>query len=137
MSEATEVHIRRRTRWLTAWVVAVALAAGGLTGSGVAWADNGSTPKGGANSPSSSSESSATSSGGEDAPATDDDARPTTLPPGIRIADRTLGHLDELSGLESLRLQMAMHRLSRLTSTLSNVLRKASETAQTVTQNIK
>jgi hypothetical protein len=39
--------------------------------------------------------------------------------------------------MESLRLQMAMHRLSKLTSTLSNVLKNASETARNITQNIK
>jgi hypothetical protein len=76
-----------------------------LTGSAVASADDGSTSKGGADSPVSST--------------TD---RPTTLPPGIRIAGG---------------LQMAMHRLSKLTSTLSNVLKNASETAQNITQNIK
>ena len=39
--------------------------------------------------------------------------------------------------MESLRLQMAMDRLSKLMSTLSNLLKKASETAQGITQNIK
>jgi len=39
--------------------------------------------------------------------------------------------------MDSLRLQMAMDRLSKLMSTLSNVLKKANESAQTITQNIK
>ena len=39
--------------------------------------------------------------------------------------------------IESLRLQMAMDRLSKLMSTLSNLLKKASEIAQGITQNIK
>jgi hypothetical protein len=134
MTEATEVHIRPCTRWLAAWVVTAGLAAGVSTGSGVAWADDGSTSKGGAGSPSSSS---ATSSGGEDASPTDDGERPSTLPPGIRIADRTFNNVNDRAGMESLRLQMAMNRLSRLTSTLSNVLRNASETAQTIIDNIK
>jgi hypothetical protein len=134
MTEATEVQIRRRTRWLTAWVVTVGLVAGVATGSGVAWADDGSTSKGGAGSPSSSS---ATSSGGEDASPTDDGDRSTTLPRGIRIADRALNDLNDRGGMESLRLQMAMDRLSKLMSTLSNVLKKANESAQTITDNIK
>lgn len=120
MAEATEVQFRRLTQWLTAGVVAVGLAAACFTGSAVAWADDGSTSRGGADSPVSST--------------TD---RPTTLPPGIRIADRTLDNVSSRDEMESLRLQMAMQRLSKLTSTLSNVLEKASETAQTITQNIK
>jgi hypothetical protein len=134
MADATEVQIRRRTRWLAACVIAGGLAAAGFTGSGVAWADDGSTSKGGAHTQSSPS---TTSSVGENASLADDGDRPMTLPAGIRIADRTLNKLNDRAEMESLRLQMAMNRLSRLTSTLSNVLRKASETAQTVTQNIK
>jgi hypothetical protein len=48
-----------------------------------------------------------------------------------------LDSLSELGEMESLRLQMAMDRLSKLMSTLSNLLKKQSETAQTITQNIK
>ena len=43
----------------------------------------------------------------------------------------------DLKELESLRLQMAMDRLSKLMSTLSNLLKKVSETGQGITQNIK
>lgn len=45
--------------------------------------------------------------------------------------------LSEMNELESLRLQMAMDRLSKLMSVLSNLLKKASETASGITQNIK
>ena len=56
------------------------------------------------------------------------------------IVDRLKGDLDslsELGELESLRLQMAMDRLSKLMSTLSNLLKKVSDTAQAITQNLK
>jgi hypothetical protein len=45
--------------------------------------------------------------------------------------------LSEMGEAESLRLQMAMDRLSKLMSTLSNELKKASETASSITQNMK
>lgn len=48
-----------------------------------------------------------------------------------------LDSLSELGEMESLRLQMAMDRLSKLMSTLSNVLKKMSDTGQTITQNLK
>ena len=48
-----------------------------------------------------------------------------------------LDALSELGETESLRLQMAMDRLSKLMSTLSNLLKKASETASGITQNLK
>ncbi len=48
-----------------------------------------------------------------------------------------LDTLGEMGEMESLRLQMAMDRLSKLMATLSNVLKKSSETASAVTQNIK
>lgn len=48
-----------------------------------------------------------------------------------------LDSLSEMGEMESLRLQMAMDRLSKLMSTLSNLLKKASETASGITQNIK
>lgn len=49
-------------------------------------------------------------------------------------------HLDSMSEMgetESLRLQMAMDRLSKMMSTLSNALRKIEETQAAITQNIK
>jgi hypothetical protein len=48
-----------------------------------------------------------------------------------------LDSLSELGETESLRLQMAMDRMSKLMSALSNLLKKASDTASGVTQNIK
>ena len=120
MTDATEVRFRRLTTWLTAGVVAVGLAAAGFTGSAAAWADDGSASQSGA-----------------DSAVTSTPDRPTTLPPGIRIAGSTLNAVNSRDEMESLRLQMAMHRLSKLASTLSNVLKNASETAQNITQNIK
>lgn len=48
-----------------------------------------------------------------------------------------LDSMSELGEMESLRLQMAMDRLSKLMSTLSNLLKKASDTSTGITQNIK
>lgn len=48
-----------------------------------------------------------------------------------------LDSLSEMGEMESLRLQMAMDRLSKLMSTLSNLLMKASETSSGITQNVK
>ena len=45
--------------------------------------------------------------------------------------------LTSLGAMESLRLQMAMDRLSKMMSTISNLLKKASEEANGITQNIK
>jgi hypothetical protein len=49
-------------------------------------------------------------------------------------------HLDsmsEMGEMESFRLQMAMDMLSKIMSTLSNLLQKQSQTADAITQNIK
>jgi hypothetical protein len=48
-----------------------------------------------------------------------------------------LDSLSELSEMDSLRLQMTMDRLSKLMATLSNLLKKASDTQQGITQNLK
>lgn len=45
--------------------------------------------------------------------------------------------MSEMGEMESLRLQMAMDRLSKMMSTLSNLLKKASDTASSVVQNLK
>jgi hypothetical protein len=45
--------------------------------------------------------------------------------------------LSELSEMDQLRLQMAMDRLSKMMSTLSNILKKMSDTASQITQNLK
>jgi hypothetical protein len=44
---------------------------------------------------------------------------------------------DELSEMDQLRLQMAMDRLSKMMSTLSNILKKMADTASQITQNLK
>jgi hypothetical protein len=48
-----------------------------------------------------------------------------------------LDSMSEMGEMESLRMQMAMDRLSKLMSTLSNLLKKSSSTGQSITQNIK
>jgi hypothetical protein len=50
---------------------------------------------------------------------------------------KELDATSEMSEMESLRLQMAMDRLGKLMSTLSNILKKTSETAATLTANLK
>ena len=49
----------------------------------------------------------------------------------------TLDSMSEMGEMESLRLQMAMDRMSKMMSTLSNLLKKISDTASDITQNIK
>ena len=54
--------------------------------------------------------------------------------------DQVKGDLDSMSEMgetESLKLQMAMDRLSKMMSTLSNLLKKMSDTDQSITNNIK
>jgi len=56
------------------------------------------------------------------------------------VVDKMKSDLDsmsEMGEMESLRLQMAMDRLSKMMSTLSNILKKISDTSQQITQNIK
>ena len=45
--------------------------------------------------------------------------------------------MSEMGETESLRLQMAMDRMSKLMSTLSNMLKKISDTQNNIVQNIK
>ena len=45
--------------------------------------------------------------------------------------------MSEMGEMESLRLQMAMDRMSKMMSTLSNLLKKMSDTAESITQNLK
>jgi hypothetical protein len=45
--------------------------------------------------------------------------------------------MSEMGEMESLRLQMAMDRMSKMMSTLSNLLKKISDTAAAITQNLK
>jgi hypothetical protein len=56
------------------------------------------------------------------------------------VLDDVKGRLDsmsELGEMESLRLQLAMDRMSKLMTAISNLLKKASDTAQQIAQNIK
>jgi hypothetical protein len=48
-----------------------------------------------------------------------------------------LDSMSELGETESLWLQMAMDRISNLMSTLSNILKKMSDTASQITQYLK
>jgi hypothetical protein len=48
-----------------------------------------------------------------------------------------LDSMSEMGEMESLRLQMAMDRMSKMMSTLSNLLKKISDTQNSITQNIK
>ncbi len=50
---------------------------------------------------------------------------------------QSLDSMSELGETESLRLQMAMDRLSKMMSTLSNILKKISDAEQSITQNLK
>lgn len=54
--------------------------------------------------------------------------------------DRLMNKLDSLSEMgemESLRLQMAMDRLSKMMSTISNMLKKLADTNRQIAQNLK
>lgn len=76
------------------------------------------------------------------------------LPPKARLAIQPIGTLGDLSRaeaslkgsldslsemgeMEALRLQMAMDRMSKLMSTLSNLMKKASETSAGIIANLK
>jgi hypothetical protein len=59
------------------------------------------------------------------------------LDAAVDKAKENLDSLNEMGELESLRLQMAMQRMTKLAETLSNILKKMSDTAQSIVQNIK
>jgi hypothetical protein len=59
------------------------------------------------------------------------------LSDSIGTLKQQLDSMSELGETESLRLQMAMDRLSKLMTTLSNVLKKISDTADAITRNLK
>lgn len=48
-----------------------------------------------------------------------------------------LDSLSEMGEMESLRLQMAMDRMSKMMSMLSNIFKKISDTQQSILQNLK
>ncbi|HEV8485697.1 MAG TPA: hypothetical protein VGV87_19295, partial [Blastocatellia bacterium] len=55
----------------------------------------------------------------------------------IDAIKKDLDSMSELGEIESLRLQMAMDRMSKMISTLSNLLKKMSDTADGIVQNLK
>jgi hypothetical protein len=55
----------------------------------------------------------------------------------VDIVKNELDGLSEMGEMESLRLQMAMDRMSKMMSTLSNLLKKIGETSSTITENLK
>lgn len=59
------------------------------------------------------------------------------LDAAIKKAKDNQDSLNELGETESLRLQMAMDRMSKMMSTLSNLLKKVSDTSAGITQNLK
>jgi hypothetical protein len=61
----------------------------------------------------------------------------TELEREIQQLKQELDSLGEMGETGSLRLQMAMDRMSKMMSTLSNLLKKVSDTAQSITQNLK
>lgn len=59
------------------------------------------------------------------------------LAKAIDTLKQDLDSMSELGEMESLRLQMAMDRMSKMMSTLSNLLKKMSDTSSQITQNLK
>lgn len=50
---------------------------------------------------------------------------------------KDLDNMSKMGEMEKLRLQMAMDRVSKMMSVLSNLLKKISDTASTISQNLK
>jgi hypothetical protein len=50
---------------------------------------------------------------------------------------RDLDSMSEMGEMESLRLQMAMDRMSKMMSTLSNLMKKIADTSSAISQNLK
>lgn len=59
------------------------------------------------------------------------------LSDAVDSAKKQLDSMSEMGETESLRLQMAMDRLSKMMSTLSNLLKKMNDTDQQITTNLK
>jgi hypothetical protein len=55
----------------------------------------------------------------------------------FELVHQTVDSLNEQSETQSLELQMTMDRRSKLIDTLSNVLKKISDTGDSVVQNLK
>jgi len=60
-----------------------------------------------------------------------------TLSPLTQGRQSNLDALSELSETESLRLQMAMDRVSKMMETLSNVLQKIADSGDSIISNFK
>lgn len=65
------------------------------------------------------------------------DATKAELDARMKELKNDLDSLSEMGEMESLRLQMAMDRVAKLMSTLSNLLKKASDTQSAIVQNLK
>lgn len=59
------------------------------------------------------------------------------LAKAIDTLKQDIDSMSEMGEMESLRLQMAMDRMSKMMSTLSNLLKKISDTSNQITQNLK
>lgn len=68
---------------------------------------------------------------------TDADYNETTAVPDLASASPRLDSMSEMGETESLRLQAAMDRLSKMMSALSNLLRRVDTTNAAITQNMK
>ena len=55
----------------------------------------------------------------------------------LDLAKNVLDQMSEVGETESLRLQTAMDRLSKMMTTLSNILKKIDDTSQQIAQNLK
>jgi hypothetical protein len=66
-----------------------------------------------------------------------DDVTKAKIDSAIDKAKSDLDSMSEMGETESLRLQMAMDRMSKMMSTLSNLLKKESDTAEGITANLK
>lgn len=66
-----------------------------------------------------------------------DEVSRRTLENAIAEMKDEVDQMSEQGELESLRLQMAMDRMSKMMSTLSNILKKISDTSSQITQNLK
>jgi hypothetical protein len=74
---------------------------------------------------------------GEGGAACEIDVTKTKIDSAIDKAKSNLDSMSEMGEMESLRLQMAMDRMSKMTSTLSNLLKKISDTEEGITANLK
>lgn len=64
-------------------------------------------------------------------------ARLTTIQRSMDEVSNKIDSMSEMGETESLRLQMAMDRFSKMMTTLGNVLKKISDTSSSITQNLK